>query len=273
MNDTRRSLLIVGGTSEAMAVARLLKDEARVTMSLVGMTQARLPDGVGLHQGGFGGVGGLEAYVRDKGVAAIVDGSHPFATTMRASVTAVAKKLNVPRIALVRIWHKRCDDQWVNCASREEALPMIIQHMKHLHGGVFLSVGGRGALAWRDDLADAPVVVRTMGIASPSVPPSWRWLLGAPADEESEVAFFRKHDIELLVSRHSGGTRSYGKIAAARRLGITVVMLDAPPPPPPPLFSHEDEAVRWYRSLGTKDMAMGGVIQRAVGLGRVRQNG
>ena len=107
MNDSRRSLLIVGGTSEAMAVARALKDEARVTMSLVGMTQARLPDGVGLHRGGFGGVGGLEAYVRGKGVEAIVDGSHPFATTMKASVTAVAHKLDVPRIALVRTWHKK----------------------------------------------------------------------------------------------------------------------------------------------------------------------
>ena len=270
MDDTRRSLLIVGGTSEAMAVARTLKDEARVTMSLVGMTQARLPDGVGLHQGGFGGEAGLEAYVRGKGVAAIVDGSHPFATTMKASVTAVAHKLDVPRIALVRTWHKKSDDQWVTCASREEAIAIVSQRKNHLRGRVFLSVGGRGALAWRDDLADAPVVVRTMGIAPPpSVPPSWRWLSAVPADEESEVAFFKEHDIELVVSRHSGGQRSYGKIAAARRLAITVVMLDAPPPPPPPLFSHANEAVRWYRSLRAKDVAMGGVIQRAVGCGGI----
>ena len=48
-----------------------------------------------------------------------------------------------------------------------------------------------------------------------------------------EVQMFRTaadHRIEIVVAKNSGGAATYGKIAAARRLGLPVIMIDRPKP-------------------------------------------
>jgi precorrin-6A/cobalt-precorrin-6A reductase len=37
------------------------------------------------------------------------------------------------------------------------------------------------------------------------------------------------HGIEVIIAKNSGGAATYGKIAAARALGIAVIMLRRPP--------------------------------------------
>jgi precorrin-6A/cobalt-precorrin-6A reductase len=49
------------------------------------------------------------------------------------------------------------------------------------------------------------------------------------ADEE---ALMRRHDIDLLISKESGGDSTYGKIEAARRLEFPVIMIRRPAPTP-----------------------------------------
>ena len=59
-------ILILGGTSEASALARLLADDARFApvLSFAGRTLAPVPPPISYRLGGFGGAAGLAAYLR-----------------------------------------------------------------------------------------------------------------------------------------------------------------------------------------------------------------
>ena len=43
-----------------------------------------------------------------------------------------------------------------------------------------------------------------------------------------EQRLLEAHRIEVVVAKNSGGAATYGKIAAARALGLPVVMVDRP---------------------------------------------
>ena len=49
-----------------------------------------------------------------------------------------------------------------------------------------------------------------------------------PFDEADERALLEQHRIDVVVAKNSGGAATYGKIAAARALGVPVIMLRRP---------------------------------------------
>jgi precorrin-6A/cobalt-precorrin-6A reductase len=64
----------------------------------------------------------------------------------------------------------------------------------------------------------------------------------AVADEQ---ALMESHGIDVVVARNSGGSAGYGKVAAARALGIPVVMIEPPDPPPGAAAETVEDAVAW----------------------------
>jgi precorrin-6A/cobalt-precorrin-6A reductase len=53
------------------------------------------------------------------------------------------------------------------------------------------------------------------------------------------------HGIDAVIAKNSGGVASYGKIAAARALGIEVIMLRRPAPTGGPAVETVDEMIAW----------------------------
>jgi precorrin-6A/cobalt-precorrin-6A reductase len=49
-----------------------------------------------------------------------------------------------------------------------------------------------------------------------------------PFPQTSEQALLEAHGISIIVSKNSGGSAAYGKIAAARALSLPVIMLRRP---------------------------------------------
>ena len=74
-------VLILGGTGEASALARLLADDGRFApvLSLAGRTATPAASPIPRRIGGFGGADGLAAFLRAERIAALVDATHPFA--------------------------------------------------------------------------------------------------------------------------------------------------------------------------------------------------
>jgi precorrin-6A/cobalt-precorrin-6A reductase len=60
-----------------------------------------------------------------------------------------------------------------------------------------------------------------------------------------------------VIAKNSGGTATYGKIAAARALGIGVILLRRPPAPSAPAVQTLDDAIAWLDHALTSATARG----------------
>ncbi|MEV1047092.1 cobalt-precorrin-6A reductase [Streptomyces sp. NPDC049916] len=260
---SRTHVLVLGGTTEARRLAESLAGDrgVRVTTSLAGRVSApRLPPG-DVRVGGFGGPDGLAAWVREHGVDALVDATHPFAATMSRNAAGAAASARVPLLALRRPgWTARDGDRWHSVASLAEAAVLL----PSLGERVFLTTGrtGLGAFAGAD-LDALWFLVRSVDAPEPPHPRRMRVLLDrGPFGLAGERELVRRHRVDVLVTKDSGGDATAPKLTAAREAGIPVVVVRRPPVPEGvPVAGTPDEAVAWVRRLyaeGPGDAAASG---------------
>jgi precorrin-6A/cobalt-precorrin-6A reductase len=79
----------------------------------------------------------------------------------------------------------------------------------------------------------------------PHPPPGLPIYGRGPFSEEAERQLLAENRIDALVTRNSGGTGTYAKIAAARAAAIRVVMIDRPQPPDGERVETVQDALRW----------------------------
>ena len=247
MNGAPARLLLLGGTSEASRLARLLagRDDLVVITSLAGRTAAPAAQPGLMRVGGFGGTDGLAAYLRRERISLVVDATHPFAAVMRWHAFEACQSVGVPRMRVERpAWSAGPGDLWTDVTTVGEAAEVVASgSSRH----VFLTIG-------RSDLgAFAIAVDRRRRWLIRSIDPPEALLLSparvvldrGPFSEDSEVELMAGSGVDLLVSKNSGGDATAAKLAAARRIGIGVVMVGRPPSPPGPVASKADEAACW----------------------------
>ena len=68
-----------------------------------------------------------------------------------------------------------------------------------------------------------------------------------PFDQADDLDLMRNNNIDLIVSKNSGGTGARAKLDAARTLGLTVLMVDRPDLPDRPEM-HIDDVLTWIHS-------------------------
>lgn len=220
-------VLVLGGTGEARELARRLVDRGDdVTSSLAGrVTRPALPVGE-VRIGGFGGVGGLAAHLRDTCPDVVVDATHPFAATITAHAVQAAAATATPLVVLRRPgWTAGPDDRWTR-------VPTIVAAAQHVRasppGTVFLTTGRRDLAAFAGDDTHA-FVVRTVDPPDGPTPPTMTLLLDrGPYLLERELELMRAHDVTMLVTKDSGGALTVAKLAAARELDLPVLVVDRP---------------------------------------------
>jgi precorrin-6A/cobalt-precorrin-6A reductase len=69
--------------------------------------------------------------------------------------------------------------------------------------------------------------------------------LRGPFAEADEARLLQEHAIEVIIAKNSGGPASYGKIAAARSLGIEVILIRRPYLPDVPSVETIEEMLAW----------------------------
>ncbi|MDQ7909697.1 cobalt-precorrin-6A reductase [Phytohabitans sp. ZYX-F-186] len=240
-----RTLLILGGTGEARALAARAGGW-RVVTSLAGRVRdPRLPEGE-VRIGGFGGPDGLAAWLVAQDVGAVVDATHPFASRISASAVAAARATGVPLLALHRPgWTEEPGDDWRRVPSVEAAAAALAT----LGTRVMLTTGRQSLAAFAD--LDLFFLVRTVDPPQAPLPRRHHLLLDrGPYTVEGEAGLMRKHAIDVLVTKDSGGTMTAAKLVAARDRGIPVVLVDRPAKPGVQSVSTVDEAVEWLRDTG-----------------------
>lgn len=234
-------VLILGGTTEAAGLARQLAAEGRFApvTSLAGLTaRPTHADRIG----GFGGAAGLEAYLRDRRPAAVVDATHPFAARMAANAVKATAATGIPLVRLERPpWPERPGDDWLHVPDLEAAAA----HVADLDARVFLSLGAAHLDAF--SACRRPWLL-ARAIDPPRHRPFRRGRLIAgrgPFTFLCELSLIRRHRIDLLVARNSGGGATYAKIRAARHLALPVVMIDRPQRAPAALVADVESARAW----------------------------
>ncbi|MDQ7775813.1 cobalt-precorrin-6A reductase [Paracoccus aminovorans] len=219
-----RRILLLGGTTEAGAMARALSEAGtEAVFSYAGRTENPVPQPLPTRIGGFGGIEGLLLFLRENGISHVIDATHPFAEGMSRNAIAACGRAGVALIALERpAWTPQPGDRWTRVADYAAAA-------RALPGDgstVFLAIG-------RQNLA-------------PFVGLNHRWLLRfaevaahplrdatliasrGPYTVAGDVALMQRHAVAHVVAKNAGGRAAEAKLAAARQLGLPVVMIDRP---------------------------------------------
>jgi precorrin-6A/cobalt-precorrin-6A reductase len=224
-------ILILGGTTEASALAARLagRSDFSPLLSLAGRTSDPRPLPIPTRIGGFGGVEGLARFLREDRIEAVVDATHPFAAVMSHNAAGACAQTGVPLLALRRPpWTHQEGDRWIEV----ESMMGAVQALGEVPRRVFLTVG---RLELRP-FAAAPqhtYLVRTIEPIGDALPVPGIIAIHdrAPFDEVAERALMERERVQVVVTKNSGGTATYPKIAAARALGLPVIIVTRPDKP------------------------------------------
>jgi precorrin-6A/cobalt-precorrin-6A reductase len=240
-----KNILILGGTTEARLLGQQLaiRDDWAVTLSLAGRTASPLAQAVPVRSGGFGGTAGLMQYLRGNEIHALIDATHPYASTMSAHAQSAAAHTHTPLLCLSRPpWCAITGDRWTEVDDAGEAARTLGAEPRK----VFLTVGRHEITAF----VSAPhhhYLIRSVDPVDPPVAlPHASYILDrGPFGEDRERDLLREHKIDVIVAKNSGGAATHGKIVAARSLSLPVILLRRPPPLNVPTVATVDEALAW----------------------------
>ncbi|MFO1142158.1 MAG: cobalt-precorrin-6A reductase [Amaricoccus sp.] len=224
-------VLVLGGTGEAREIAGALaaRPGLRITLSLAGRTRDPALAPCAVRTGGFGGPAGLAEWMFAQGVGALIDATHPFASVISANARTAAARAGVPLVVLDRLrWEPVPGDRWTPVPDVAAAVAALGREPRR----VFLAIGRQEVAAFRAAPQHRYLVRSIEPVPPDDLPPLAETLLArGPFSEADEAMLLSAHRIEILVAKNSGGDATFGKLGAARRLGLPVVMLDRQPRP------------------------------------------
>ena len=216
-----KRILLLGGVTEALAIARTLGPQHIYSLAGIGRVPTDLACQVRV--GGYGGVEGLAQFVRAEHISLILDATHPYAAQISANAARAAQRCNIPCWALRRpAWQPQPGDDWREVrdwAGLIEALqpfqrPLFtlgrepLQHLDEIPAGQFWTLRALDTYPGNERC-------EVIGARGP-------FLL---ADER---ALFERRQIDVLISKNSGSSATEPKLEVARERGVPVLILQRP---------------------------------------------
>jgi precorrin-6A/cobalt-precorrin-6A reductase len=166
---------------------------------------------------------------------------------MSAHARSAAQQTRTPMIALRRPpWGAVAGDRWTEVLDADDAVRRLGAASRH----VFLALGRQDIAAF----AAAPqhhYLIRSVDpVQPPLAVPYARYIEErGPFAEAGERTLLAENAIEAVVAKNSGGTATYGKIAAARSLGIPVLMIRRPAEPGGQAVADVEAAMAWLHHV------------------------
>jgi precorrin-6A/cobalt-precorrin-6A reductase len=224
-------ILLLGGTSEANLMAEAIaKAGLPGVYSYAGRTDTPMGQPIHMRMGGFGGVDGLCAYLTDQAITHVIDATHPFAAQMSTNAVAACAATGTPLIALERApWVAGEGDRWTHVPD----IPAAVAALSGAPQRVFLAIGRQHL----EPFAAQPQHQYLLRLVDPPtaplpLPQAQVVVARGPFDVAGDTALLQSHGTEVVVAKNAGGKGAVAKIAAARALGLPVMMIDRPMIPP-----------------------------------------
>ncbi|WP_444757237.1 cobalt-precorrin-6A reductase [Pseudomonas sp. A014] len=214
-------ILLLGGVTEALAIARLLGPEHVYSLAGIG----RIPQDLTcqVRVGGYGGADGLADYLRRERIELLIDATHPYAAQISANAAQAAKAAGTPCWALRRpAWQPQPGDDWREVEGWDALIDALapfkrplftlgrepLQHLEDIPAHQFWTLRALEACAGNERCE----VIAARG----------------PFNLEDERALFERRQIDVLVSKNSGSAATEPKLEVARERGVPVLVLKRP---------------------------------------------
>ena len=236
-------ILLLGGTTEASLAARALADAGvDAVFSYAGRTDAPAQQPLPMRVGGFGGVQGLTDYLQSGAITHVIDATHPFAAQMSRNAYAACGALGLPLLSVQRApWLAGAGDDWHHVGDIAGAVAAL----PRAPARVFLAIGKQNLAPFAAlpqhhfllRLVDAP--------AAPPMPNCSVVIAKGPFDVAGDMALMQAHGITHIIAKNAGGQGAFAKLAAARTLGLPVVMIARPDAPLRDTAQTREEMLTW----------------------------
>ena len=211
--------------------------------SYAGRTEAPMGQPIHMRVGGFGGVEGLVAYLQAEKITHVIDATHPFAAQMSTNAVAACATTGTPLIALERApWTPGEGDRWTHVPD----IPAAVTALNGPPQRVFLAIGRQHL----DPFAAQPQHHYLLRLVDPPtgplpLPQAQVIVARGPFDLAGDTALMQSHGTQILVAKNAGGKGAVAKIAAARALGLPVIMIDRPVIPQRPVARSVKDVLAW----------------------------
>ncbi|KPC52498.1 cobalt-precorrin-6A reductase [Amantichitinum ursilacus] len=215
------NILLLGGTGDALQLARQLDPRTIYSLAGLGRVPQDLPCRVRV--GGFGGAVGLAGFIRAEHIGLVFDATHPYAAQISANAAHACAQTGVAYWALRRpAWQAGPGDDWREVGDWAD----LTRALQAFRRPLFTS--GREPLAHLDEIP--PQQHWLVRCLDPHPGNARAQILGVrgPFTMDGERALMQQHDIDVIVSKNSGGSATEAKLAVARELGLPVLMQQRP---------------------------------------------
>lgn len=217
----RPKVLLLGGVSEALAMARQLTADDIYSLAGLGRVPEDLPCQVRV--GGYGGAEGLARFIGEAGIQLLVDATHPYAAQISANAALAAQLADIPCWALRRPgWQAQVGDDWREVADWSELIHTLAPFQRPLF------TLGREPLEHLNEIPEHQHWTVRCLQQQPATPRAE--IIGArgPFTLESERELFSRLQCDVLISKNSGSAATDPKLQVARERRIPVLVLRRP---------------------------------------------
>lgn len=220
-----KRILLLGGVTEALAIARTLGPEHIYSLAGVGRVPTDLTCQVRV--GGYGGAEGLARFIGEQGIDLLLDATHPYAAQMSHNAAAAAQLTGVPCWALRRpAWHPGPGDDWREVADWAGLIEALAPFRRPLF------TLGREPMQHLEEIPPQQFwTLRALDSAPGSPLNSERYDVIAargPFHLQDERVLFEQRGIDVLISKNSGSQSTEPKLQVARERAIPVLILKRP---------------------------------------------
>jgi len=244
-------MLVLAGTSEARNIVRVLQGTGRNVLATVTTEygkQLLVEEGLAV-EGKLSAVS-LAQLLREQSVQLVVDATHPFARQVSQLAVEVCGQMGV---------------KYVRFERADTTLPEIQQGIivvdsfvaaaeasLNIAGNIFLTVGINQLEIFCRYIPIERLIVRVLPVASSlvkcaelGIAPARIIAMQGPFTQELNIAMFRQYEAGVVVSKESGPTGGTDtKLAAARELGIPVILVKRPQVDYPQVVRSMEELLR-----------------------------
>ncbi len=219
------NLLILGGTSDAIRLCKLLLAQHNIIYSVKGITQAPKLD-CKIRMGGFGGVEGLVDFLAKNKIDCLLDATHPYAIKISKNAIFAANYCALPCYHYLRpAWQQQANDAWILFDSMAD-LSLYLQKKANQKLRLLFTIGQLSKDFINKKSPQHDYIVRS--VVDNKIQNVTKIISKGSFSLEQERELFENYQIDALVSKNSGGHNVDAKIQIAREMRLPVYLLKRP---------------------------------------------